>query len=76
MSFCLGAPWQNVLLLQLSLAGSVPQFDVQGVSSADLNGQRALNRNETGRTSHRRLRAFMEMSLSLPSVFCNFCLYF
>lgn len=45
MSFCLGAPWQNVLLLQLSLAGSVPQFDVQGVSSADLNGQRALNRN-------------------------------
>lgn len=40
MSLRLRAPGQNVLLLQLPLAGSVPQFDVQGVPSANLHGQR------------------------------------
>lgn len=47
MSLCLGAPRQNVFLLQLFLAGSVAQLDVQGVSSADLAGQRAWNRDVT-----------------------------
>lgn len=39
VSLRLRAPGQDVLLLQLPLAGSVPQFDVQGVPTADLNGQ-------------------------------------
>lgn len=51
MSFCLRASWQNVLLLQLLLAGSVPQLDVQSVSSTDLAGQGAWNRDTAGKTS-------------------------
>lgn len=45
MPFCFGAARQNVLLLQLLLTGSVPEFDVKGVSSANLIGQRAFIKN-------------------------------
>lgn len=63
MPLCQGAPWQNVFLLQLSLAGSVPQFDVQGISSANLNGQSAWNRDAIGTTCHRDLRALKHSAL-------------
>lgn len=73
MSLCLGAPWQNVLLLQLLLARSVPQFDVQGVSSADLNSQRTSKREKRRRVSHRLLRTwklhiYYTFSVSLGSL--------
>lgn len=60
MSLRHGAPRQNVFLLKLFLAGSVPQLDVQGVSPADLTGQRAWNRDATQRTRHRLLGALKQ----------------
>lgn len=73
MSLCLGAPWKNVFLLQLSFAGSVPKLDVQSVSSADLNGQRALERDATGRTCHKLLRTTKQPQRRCSNKACKCC---